>query len=304
MSPIVRTRLLTVEELNSLQLPLKIEGDIVLIEKGLRGTKLKHPVTVSLSKVLAVKERGLVDYVFRSLLIERPALIPYVLDNQTLLRMMRHFLRGYSKSAHSALLYTVGTRKYADWLGYSPDSIIQDTKPVGAIPDPLKVDNHCGFLNDYLAELQDQGLKFGAVNNYIKAVKTFYRVNGVKVELAERLKRKVSYKDRAPTPEELSKVLDFADLREKVIVSGLALGAFREDTFSKLQYRHVRKDLENNIIPIHVHVEAELTKGMYGDYDTFLGAEAAQYLKLYMEERKLGNIMDKTGRPPETLTRP
>lgn len=41
---------------------------------------------------------------------------------------------------------------------------------------------------------------------------------------------------------------------------------------------------------------------MYGDYDTFLGAEAAQYLKLYMEERKLGNIMDKTGRPPETLT--
>jgi hypothetical protein len=112
----------------------------------------------------------------------------------------------------------------------------------------------------------------------------------------------VSYKDQAPTPEELAKLLDFADVREKVIVSMLALGAFREETLAELQYRHIRNDLENNVSPIHVHVEDEIGKGKYGDYDTFLAAEAADYLKLYMEERKIGNIMDKTGRPPETLT--
>ena len=49
---------------------------------------------------------------------------------------------------------------------------------------------------------------------------------------------------------------------------------FREETF-KLKYRHVQEDLENNREPIHVHVEAEITKGKYHDYDTFLGAEAA-----------------------------
>jgi site-specific recombinase XerD len=175
--------------------------------------------------------------------------------------------------------------------------IIQDVKPVGNIPDPTRVQNHSGYLNDYLAELQDEGLKAGAVVNCIKSVKTFYRVNGVKVELSEPLSRRVIYKDRAPKPEELVKLLDVADLRQKVIVSMLALGAFRESTLSKLQYRHVREDLEKNVSPIHVHVEAEITKGKYGDYDTFLGAEAALYLELYIDQRRKGNSRTK----PENL---
>jgi site-specific recombinase XerD len=188
--------------------------------------------------------------------------------------------------------------KYANWLGHSPDTIIQDLKPVGAIPDPLRIQNHQGYLNDYLAELQDEGLKPGAVNNYIKAVKTFYRVNGVKVELSEPLSRRVTYKDRAPKPEELVKLLEIGNLREKLVISALALGGFREGTFSKLLYRHVREDIENKITPIHIHVEAEITKGKYHDYDTFLGNEAAEFLKLYLQQRRLGTIYT----PPEELT--
>lgn len=135
---------------------------------------------------------------------------------------------------------------------------------------------------------------------YAKHVRTFYRCNGVKIDLNQPISRRVTYKDRSPTPEELLKVLDISDLREKVIVSMLALGAFREETFSKLQYRHVQEDLEKNVVPIHVHVEAEITKGKYGDYDTFLGSEAAENLKLYIEQRKRGSP-DKRN-PPETLT--
>jgi hypothetical protein len=159
--------------------------------------------------------------------------------------MARHFLRHCSGSHHSCLVYTVNVHKYSAWLGHSPDLIIRDIKPIGNIPDPLRVQNHSGYLNDYLAELQDDGLKPGAVNNYIKAVKTFYRVNGVKVDLTEPLSRRITYKDRAPKPEEPSKLFDIANLRGKVIVSCLALGAFREETFSKLKYRHVREDTEN-----------------------------------------------------------
>jgi site-specific recombinase XerD len=212
--------------------------------------------------------------------------------------MARHFLRHCSGSLDSCCVYTASVKRYSTWLGFSPDLIIQDVKPVGNIPDPLRVQNHTGHLNDYLAELQDDGLKPGPVNNNIKSVKTFYRVNGVKIELSEPLSKRVVYKDRAPKPEELVKLLNIADLREKVIVTCLALGAFRENTLSKLNYRHVREDLENNKIPIHVHVEAEITKGKYNDYDTFLGAEAAQFLKLYIDQRRKGT--DKI--PPETLT--
>jgi len=298
--PIHRVRQMTVEELKTLQLPLEIEGDTIVIEQGLRGWKLKEPVQLSLSKVLAAKEKGLVAYILRAFLSERPSFIPFVFNNQTIIKMARHFLRHCSGSIHTCYTYTVNVQKYAAWLGYSPDLIIQDLKPIGSIPDPERVQNHSGYLNDYLAVLQDEGLKPGTVNSCIKAVKTFYRTNGVKIELMEPLSRRVTYKDRAPKPEELMKLMEISNLRDKVIISCLALGAFREETLSKLQYRHVKEDLEKNRVPLHVHIEADITKGKYHDYDTFLGAEAATYLKLYIEQRRKGSA-DKRN-PPETIT--
>jgi hypothetical protein len=73
-----------------------------------------------------------------------------------------------------------------------------------------------------------------------------------------------------------------------VIVDLLALGAFREGTLSQLCYRHVKHDLEKGIVPIHVHVEADETKGRYADYDTFLNQECTDDLNLYLEARRKG----------------
>jgi len=42
---------------------------------------------------------------------------------------------------------------------------------------------------------------------------------------------------------------------------------------------------DRNVIPIHVHVEAEIAKGKYGDYETFLGREAVQNLRLYLAKK-------------------
>ena len=295
---IVRNSQLSIEELKKLPFKMTIQDDIILFEYSKRGFKLREPVTVNLPKVLAAREKGLVEYIFNAFLSDRPGLLPYVFDNQSLLKVSRHLLRHCSGSPNTCRNYIVQIRKYATWLGYNPDLIIQDTKPIGAIPDPLRVQSHTVYLNDYLAVLQDDGLKPGPVNNYIKAVKTFYRINGVKIDLTEPLSRRVTYKDRAPKPEELDRLLEMANLRDRVIVTCLALGAFREETFSKLQYRHVKEDLENNIIPIHVHIEADITKGKYHDYDTFLGTEAALYLKLYLQNRRKGTSKV----PPENLT--
>ena len=80
----------------------------------------------------------------------------------------------------------------------------------------------------------------------------------------------------------------------------LALGGFREGTLVKFKYRHVRDDLEKGIVPLHIHIEADITKGKYHDYDTFIGKEAAAYLREYIETRRLGSPDGKI--PPENLT--
>jgi site-specific recombinase XerD len=295
---ITRTRKLSVEQLKNLKLPLIFQEDTIIIEKSLGDWKLRKPISINLNKILEAQEIGLVEYIIKSCLSYQPSIIPYIFENKSLVKVARHFLRHCSASEQSCLMYTVKLRKYAAWLGHSPDTIIQDIKPVGAIPDPIKVQNHSGFLNDYLAELQDNGLKPSAVNNCIKAVKTFYHVNGAEVKLSEPLVHKTVYKDRAPKPEEITLMLDKAATRESLVVAAIATGGFREGTFAKLKYRHVREDLEANRIPIHVHVEAAITKGKYHDYDTFINAEASHLLKLYIDDRKRGTRK----RPPEEIT--
>ncbi len=197
-------------------------------------------------------------------------------------------------------IYTNAVHRYCLWLGYSPDLIIQNIKPQGAIADPLRVQDHAGFLEQYVAVLQDAGSTRGYVYCQVKLVKSFYRVNGAEIKLAEPLSRRVTFKDRSPKAEELASLLEISDLREKVIVTMLSLGAFREETLSKLEFRHVREDLERGVVPVHVHVEAEITKGKYHDYDTFLNGEAAEYLKLYLQLRRLGSPDGRT--PSEDVT--
>jgi hypothetical protein len=93
-------------------------------------------------------------------------------------------------------------------------------------------------------------------------------------------------------------MLDKAAVREAFIVAAIATGGFREGTFAKLKYRHVKEDLEAGRVPIHIHVEAAITKGKYHDYDTFINAEACQLLKLYLEDRRQGG----RSMPPEKLS--
>jgi len=138
----------------------------------------------------------------------------------------------------------------------------------------------------------------GTISNYVKGVKALFRNNGLQLKLPYKLRRRVKYRDRAPTPEELTKIIDLADIREKVIVSWMALGGFRVGTLVKLQYRHVQKDLEQGKSPIHIHVESDITKGKYADYDTFVGFEAIEYLKAYLEMRRKGTRKI----APETIT--
>ena len=123
--------------------------------------------------------------------------------------------------------------------------------------------------------------------------------NGIELKLTEKIKRRVKYKDRSPTPEELASMMEIADLRGKVVVSLACLGGFREDTITRLEYRHVRDDLIAGKVPLQMHVEADIVKGKYADFDTFLPAEAVQYLRLHLEDRRKGSADGR--RPPEII---
>jgi integrase len=222
------------------------------------------------------------------------SLIPFAIENESVQNIAGYRLK-YTKSQSKATLYNdvFSVRRFCKWLSKSPDSIIKEVKR-----NEKTIDDYINEVDAFIGDLQAEDLASGTINNYVKGVKTLFRTNGLTLVLPYRIPKYVKYPDRAPTPKELFKVIDIAPIKGKTVVSILALSGIRIGTLVKLTYGHVRHDLEAGIAPVHIHVEAEITKGKYGAYDTFLGAEAIQYLKAYLDMRRHGT--EKI--PPEVLT--
>ncbi len=270
-------------------------------------------MTLQVAKVqvsyTAKPERGLDTFIQEAFVHKMPKLVEFVNSSPALLKLAKH-LKRTEGSPKTLYQYGVGAWRFTRWLGRTPDEIINECFNRRREPVTRVLGVHASVLDDFVGALQDEGLAPGTVNNHVKGVKQLYRANGLRIELPYRLSKKVKFRDRSPTPEEVQKLVDLGDLRERVIVSLLALGGFRVGTLAQLQYRHVKRDLEKGILPVHVHVEAELTKGKYSDYDTFLAGEAVEYLRLYLDARRKGSPVrisqDRQNKGsmtlPETLT--
>ena len=217
-----------------------------------------------------------------------PSLVTFTFQNATAIELAKHLLRHRTGSQATLYQYIYGVHRFSLWTNTQPDQLVKACQDQDGDPKPKALSQTSRMLDDFVANLQAENLAPGSVSNHVKGVKALFRCNGLKLELPYSLPKRGVYEDRAPTPEELQRILDIADLRERVIVTMLALGGFRIGTLVKLQYRHVRRDLEGQAVPIHVHVEAEITKGKYHDYDTFLNQEAAEYLRAYLDARRKG----------------
>jgi integrase len=238
-------------------------------------------------------------FIHEALSKRKPSLIPFATLSRSVAEMAKYLKRHCSQSYSTAYLYIWSVHQYCRWCGADPDQLISECFSEDGLPNQKALMLESRRLDDYVGALQTEGYSPGHIANCVKAVKTFFRINGLCLELPYKLHKYVVSKDRAPTPEELARLLDIADLRAKVIVSMLALGAFRIGTLCKLRYRHARQDLERGIIPVHIHVDAAITKGKYHDYDTFIGREAVEYLKAYLEARRNCGLPNKI--PPEKI---
>jgi integrase len=222
------------------------------------------------------------------------SLIPFALENESIQNLASYLLK-YTKSKSKATLYqyVFSVYRFCRWIGKSPDDIIEEVKSNGKT-----IDDYIKAVDSFNGDLQAEDLASGTINNYVKGVKALFRTNELTLVLPYRIPKYIKYSDRAPTSEELSRIIEIAPIKGKTVVSMLALSGMRIGTLVKLTYRHVKTDLEARDVPVHIHIEAEITKGKYCEYDTFLGLEAVRYLKEYLDMRKAGT--EKL--PPEVLT--
>ena len=132
-------------------------------------------------------------------------------------------LLNYTTGSNDTLYqYVFGVNRFCKWLNKNPDDVIREI-----VLDNTRIDGYIQYIDNFIGDLRAEKLAPGTINNYVKGMKALFRVNGINLAFPHRLSKRVKYPDRSPKPEELSKVMDYANVKEKAVVSILALSGMR-----------------------------------------------------------------------------
>jgi integrase len=259
----------------------------LIIERGVRGGRFKKPVRIEVPERQSKAEEKLLQYIWESL-SKRSCLIPFTINNFSTMEVARHLLFNRTGSQHTLCGYIDHFNSFCRWIKAEPDQLVNKCRNRNGGPNQKGMASMTSALDEYIDHMRADNLAPATIRSRLKSITSMFRINGVGLTLPYGMSVWKLHYERAPSREELQRLLELADLRERVIITILAVSGLRVGTLLKLQYRHVKNDLERGIIPIHVHVKAELVKGKRSSYDTFLNEEASECLKAYLDSRKKG----------------
>jgi integrase len=162
-------------------------------------------------------------------------------------------------------MYEISFQKYLDFMGNNDLFCQNNPKLVEA------------KIIEFIMSLRGEGKSYAAILNYLNSVKGFYKINDVMLNshkinkfMPEQIKVK---KDRAYTHEEISKVLDVADERMKVVILLLASSGIRLGAIPAIGLRN----LEDNKLTVYENTREE--------YITFITPECKKALDFYLDTR-------------------
>jgi integrase len=258
--------------------------------------RLNRPIRIRLPSERDKATEDAYRYIIKGLIDWCPSLTPFACESSSILELAKRLRRHQSSSTNTLRNYIYGIHQFSKFVEMKPDELIAECKNNGGSLATLE--KHSKLIDDFIGALTADGLAPCTIGSYIKGVKALYEACRLPLSI-ERIRKRVKYEDRAPTQEQLTKLLDFADirLRDKLIIAILATSGLRIGTLAQLKYRHVKHDLERGMVPLHIHIESELTKGEYGSYDTFINKETVALLKADLKRRRQGSVK----RSPDAL---
>ena len=130
---------------------------------------------------------------------------------------------------------------------------------------------------DFIIKMKKEGKNWGAIHNYVSMIVSFYKINDVALNTTKITRfmpehRKVK-KDRDYTHEEISKLLEFADERMRVVILLLASTGMRIGAIPSLRIRN----LQNNKITVYENDKEE--------YFSFITPECKEAINSYLDMR-------------------
>lgn len=155
-------------------------------------------------------------------------------------------------------------------------------------------------LMDFVAGLHNDGKSPGYIENYLKAVRSWLKFNGLElvrtINIGNRNETPTISDERVPMKSELRQILNYARDRGRCSIALMAFAGVRPQVLGNIdgsdgleirdlpEMRIVGRDVTFEKAPARVVVRANLSKAKHR-YFTFLTEEGCEYLKAYLEKR-------------------
>jgi site-specific recombinase XerD len=166
------------------------------------------------------------------------------------------------RSEETKKTYAFGLKKYFEFVGKELPKATKD------------IENK---IIEYIIYLKKEGMSYQGISNYIVPVKSFYAINDVTLNVKKIAKfmpenRKVKT-DRSYEHEEISKLLQIADERMRVVILVLASSGIRIGALPILRLRNIQ---DSKLIVYEKDVE---------EYFTFITPECKNAIDFYLDMR-------------------
>lgn len=181
------------------------------------------------------------------------------------------------RSPHTKQAYNGYFKKYQEFLGINEDIFCGN--------NPRLIEHK---IIDFITDMKARGKGYSAIHNYVAAVLAFYKINDVVLNVSKinkfiPLQTRVR-KDRAYTHEEISKILEFADERMRVVILLMASAGIRRGALPYLRLRNL--DDNNRKLTVYENEKEE--------YLTFITPECKKAVDFYLDMRaRYGEKLDK-----------
>jgi integrase len=193
------------------------------------------------------------------------------------------------KSSESRRQYPKRFEKFLNFLGF--DGSLEDKSTAFLLKARQDIQWADGSFMKFLEFQKSRNLKgeiaTGTVVNYYRATKLFCEMNDLQLswkKIARGLpKPRKASNDRAPTAEELRKLIEYPDRRIKSIVFTMASSGIRIGAWDFLKWKHIipQKDTKGEILASKLAIYA----GEPEEYYTFISPEAHNALSEWMNFR-------------------
>jgi integrase/recombinase XerD len=177
-----------------------------------------------------------------------------------------------SGSRHTQREYARALKRFCDWIGKNPDQLIAERKTdtKGYAEDKLR--EFCSTLKTSRTTL---------ATKYHAPIKSFYAHNRMPLTLPT---PKHTIKERSPhTVEQIKILMSLADPRERAIMMLLKDSGISREDIVLLKYGDIQNEFETDKNVIHVRLVRQKEQI---EYDTFIGKNAIESLKAYLQYRK------------------